>query len=315
MTVSMRLEESSTSAPLMSTPIDAPRPVPTMIAVGVARPRAHGHATMSTATAATTPSTGSPSTSHHTPKVTAAMATGARREAQRRLGRSHAADADRSGDSPTVSAFVDTNVLVRHLTADPPAMGKRATVFLRKERELFLADLVAAETVYVLEYFYEAPRGEVAQAVRSLIAFESIVCVDPALLLRAIEVYETDRIDFAEAYLVACAESTGIGKVASFDRSIDRVDTIQRIECALSPPPRRSTGVVRVISTILTSSRMKASDQLAATHGQLTCHVVPVASLRWASTASTLRWSSGSGSRASLVNTLCTWDSTVFALT
>ena len=51
--------------------------------------------------------------------------------------------------------------------------------------------------------------------------------------LRAIEVYETDRIDFAEAYLVACAESTGVGKVASFDRSIDRVHTIERIE----PPP------------------------------------------------------------------------------
>jgi len=54
--------------------------------------------------------------------------------------------------------------------------------------------------------------------------------VDAALLLRAIEVYETDRIDFAEAYLVACAESTGVGKIASFDRSIDLVDTIERIE-------------------------------------------------------------------------------------
>ena len=54
--------------------------------------------------------------------------------------------------------------------------------------------------------------------------------VDPALLLRAIEVYETDRLDFAETYLVACAESTGVGRVASFDRSIDRVDTVERIE-------------------------------------------------------------------------------------
>ena len=54
-----------------------------------------------------------------------------------------------------------------------------------------------------------------------------------ALLLRAVEVYETDRVDFVEAYLVACAESTGVGKVASFDRSIDRIDTIERIE----PPP------------------------------------------------------------------------------
>ncbi|MGI8537245.1 MAG: PIN domain-containing protein [Mycobacteriales bacterium] len=132
-----------------------------------------------------------------------------------------------------MSAFIDTNVLVRHLTGDPPDMAARATVYLGTERELLLADLVAAETVYVLESFYKAPRAEVAQAVRSLVAFDSIVCVDPTLLLRAIEVYETDRIDFAEAYLVACAESTGVGKVASFDRSIDRVDTIERIE----PPP------------------------------------------------------------------------------
>jgi predicted nucleic-acid-binding protein len=112
-------------------------------------------------------------------------------------------------------------------------MAARATAYLRQQRELLLTDVVAAETVYVLESFYEAPRADVAQALRSLVAFESIVCVDPALLLRAIEVYETERIDFAEAYLVACAETTGVGRIASFDRSIDRVDTVERTE----PPP------------------------------------------------------------------------------
>jgi predicted nucleic acid-binding protein len=129
-----------------------------------------------------------------------------------------------------LSAFVDTNILVRHLTGDPPDLAARATAYLGSERELLLTDLVAAETVYVLESFYEASGDEVATAVRSLVAFDSIVCVDPALLLRAIEVYETDRIDFAEAYLVACAESTGVGTIVSFDRSIDRVDTIERVE-------------------------------------------------------------------------------------
>lgn len=132
-----------------------------------------------------------------------------------------------------MTAFVDTNILVRHLTGDPPDLAARATAFLASERELLLTDLVAAETVYVLESFYKARRNDVAQALRSLVAFDSIVCVDPALLLRAVEVYETDRIDFAEAYLVSSAESTGVGRVASFDRSIDRVDTIQRVE----PPP------------------------------------------------------------------------------
>jgi predicted nucleic acid-binding protein len=52
-----------------------------------------------------------------------------------------------------VSAFVDTNVLVRHLTGDPPALAKRATALLRDGSELFLADLIVAETVYVLESF------------------------------------------------------------------------------------------------------------------------------------------------------------------
>jgi predicted nucleic-acid-binding protein len=131
-----------------------------------------------------------------------------------------------------VSAFVDTNILVRHLTGDPPEMAARATTYLKTETELLVADLIVAETVYVLESFYEAPRQQVAEAIRSLLAFQSVVCVDPALLLRAIEVYETDRIDFAEAYLVACAETTGIKQVASFDQSIDRVGTIRRLEPA-----------------------------------------------------------------------------------
>jgi predicted nucleic-acid-binding protein len=129
-----------------------------------------------------------------------------------------------------VSAFVDTNVLIRHLTGDPPAMAARASAFLRRERELFLADLIVAETIYVLESFYETPRIEIADVVRSLLAMRSILVVDHDLLLRAVEVYETDRLDFAEAYLVANAESTGIGRIASFDRSIDRVHTVERIE-------------------------------------------------------------------------------------
>src|SRR5258708_29468802 len=44
---------SRLSPPLMRMPCSAPLPVPTMMAVGVARPNAHGQATTRTATAAT----------------------------------------------------------------------------------------------------------------------------------------------------------------------------------------------------------------------------------------------------------------------
>lgn len=129
-----------------------------------------------------------------------------------------------------MTAFVDTNILVRHLTGDPPAMAKRATAFLAGQPELYLSDLIVAEAVYVLESFYKAPRDQVAGAMRSLIAFRSMITIDPALLLRAIEVYEVDGLDFAEAYLVACAESTGVGSIVSFDKAVDRVATVTRLE-------------------------------------------------------------------------------------
>src|SRR6266511_3536042 len=53
----MRRVRSSTSTLLMRMPSSAPRPTPTMMAVGVASPSAHGQAMISTATAATSPLT------------------------------------------------------------------------------------------------------------------------------------------------------------------------------------------------------------------------------------------------------------------
>jgi predicted nucleic acid-binding protein len=58
----------------------------------------------------------------------------------------------------------------------------------------------------------------------------SVAVIDAGVLLRALEVYEVERLDFAEAYLVANAEATGVGTILSFDRAIDRVKTVSRIE-------------------------------------------------------------------------------------
>jgi predicted nucleic acid-binding protein len=126
--------------------------------------------------------------------------------------------------------FLDTNVLILHLTGDPPDMAERATAALSSAEQLLLSDLVLAECVYVLESFYEVERTQVAELMRAAIALPSIEVIDVSLVLRALEVYEIDRLDFAEAYLVASAEVTGVGAILSFDRSIDRVQTTSRIE-------------------------------------------------------------------------------------
>ncbi len=121
-------------------------------------------------------------------------------------------------------------MLVRHLTGDPPEMAARATAALAVDERLMLADLVLAECVYVLESFYEVERARVATLMRAAIALPSVEVIDASLLLRALELYERERLDFAEAYLVANAEATGVLRVVSFDRAIDRVETVVRLE-------------------------------------------------------------------------------------
>jgi predicted nucleic acid-binding protein len=129
-----------------------------------------------------------------------------------------------------VTAFVDTNVLIRHLTGDPPAQARRATSYLERADEILLPDLILAEVADVLESFYEVARAEIATTLRAVLAFPAIRVLDAELLRRAVEVYEVHRLDFADAYLVASAERTGVGVIASFDRSIDRVGTVRREE-------------------------------------------------------------------------------------
>jgi predicted nucleic acid-binding protein len=70
----------------------------------------------------------------------------------------------------------------------------------------------------------------VAKLARAVIAFPAMRSLDPSLLLRSIEFYESHGVDFAEAYLAASAEVAGVDHIASFDRSLDRVASITRLE-------------------------------------------------------------------------------------
>lgn len=93
-------------------------------------------------------------------------------------------------------------------------MAQRATAALAAGDRLLLTDLVLAECVYVLELFYGVERARVAELMRATIALRTIDALDPGSLLRALEVYELNRLEFAEAHLVAQAEATGVDEIS-----------------------------------------------------------------------------------------------------
>ncbi len=134
-----------------------------------------------------------------------------------------------TSDYQVMTAFIDTDVLVRHLTGEPDGLARRARALLESGETLILTDIVCAELVYVLESVYGVRRERLARLVRAVIGFESIVCADEPVLLRCIELYEATSLHFADSYLVADAEITGARKVASFDRAIDKIPSVERI--------------------------------------------------------------------------------------
>lgn len=122
--------------------------------------------------------------------------------------------------------MLDTNVLIRHFTGDPPELARRATAALASGERLVLTSVVAAECVSVLASVYDVDRHGVVTLLRAVIGFPAIDVPERAVLLRALEIYELERLDFANAHLAASAELAGVRNVLSFDRDLDRVQTI-----------------------------------------------------------------------------------------
>jgi predicted nucleic-acid-binding protein len=98
---------------------------------------------------------------------------------------------------------------------------------LAEAEQLLVTDVVFAECVFVLESFYETPRPQVATTMRALLAMPTVTVADQPVLLRSLEVYEQDRLHFAEAQLVAVAEASGVRRVLSFDKGLKRATSIE----------------------------------------------------------------------------------------
>ena len=125
-------------------------------------------------------------------------------------------------EPPTAQRWwIDTNVVVRLVTGDPPAMAEQAAAFLeestRTGRPLRLDPLVVAEALYVLTSFYELPRGRAVDALRAVVGLPGLRVEQRAAVLRALELHRTTpKLHFVDAWLTAQAEAAGDG-VVTFD--------------------------------------------------------------------------------------------------
>ena len=121
-------------------------------------------------------------------------------------------------DSPPI--HLDTSVVVRYLTDDPPEMAARAALLIDSQTPLAITDLVIVESGYVLTTVYGIDRSEVAEALAALMLRSNIECphLDVALVVRALQLAGgSGRVSFADALIWARAREVEAA-VATFDR-------------------------------------------------------------------------------------------------
>jgi predicted nucleic acid-binding protein len=132
-------------------------------------------------------------------------------------------------------AFVDTNLFLRYLTNDDPEKADRVSHLLDDaaagQVALVTTEMVLAEVVWVLESSYRLGNAEVSPLIRGILATPGLQVINGSLVARAVEIYESQNVDFVDAYVAAVMERDGIEEVYSFDRKhLSRPKAVRRKE-------------------------------------------------------------------------------------
>ncbi len=131
-------------------------------------------------------------------------------------------------------ALIDANVILRYITKDPPAMAEAALKIFDEARSgkilLSIIPITVAEVVWVLESFYEHPKQQIAETITHFLMCEGLEVEGLDLLIGALDLYHEKNLDFADAVLATRALQRGPKVIYSFDRHLNRVDGLKRLE-------------------------------------------------------------------------------------
>ena len=119
-----------------------------------------------------------------------------------------------------MSGFLDTSVVVRYLTDDPPDLAHQAASIIDGDADLWITDVVLAETAYVLSSVYQVQRDDIVDHLIGLLQKENLspFALDKGLVLQGLlPCKPSGRVSFADAMVWAAARSAGAGVVYSLD--------------------------------------------------------------------------------------------------
>jgi len=120
-----------------------------------------------------------------------------------------------------VTAILDTSVIVRYFTNDPPGTGRLAAHLLDGSETLLLPEVVIAETAHVLWSLYRVARQDIVDQLVNLVRKQNVapltldkdITVEALLLCRP-----SRRVSFPDALTWAAARQTGTITLYTLDQ-------------------------------------------------------------------------------------------------
>ena len=126
--------------------------------------------------------------------------------------------------------LVDTNLIVRYLVQDhekhAKAAGRLFDACDRGDIAVVVLPAVLAECVFVLESFYEHPRGDIASALGRLISSPGVEIGGEAIHLDALDRYRKTKVHFVDCLIAATATAEDT-PVATFDQDFRKFTDVR----------------------------------------------------------------------------------------
>jgi predicted nucleic-acid-binding protein len=140
---------------------------------------------------------------------------------------------------------LDTNIIVRFLTADEPTQSEAARQLIETAEttgeRLHVSTLVLAELVWVLRGSrYALPRNEVADAVGALLDASVFEIQDRDLVRSAATAFRDGPADFSDYLIGEYDRRAGCTSTLTFDRRLARTDGFERPDNKESYPSQVS---------------------------------------------------------------------------
>ena len=120
-----------------------------------------------------------------------------------------------------MSRLLDTSMLVRYLTGDPPDLADLSARAIDGEEPLLITDVVLVEAAYVLRSVYGVPREAIVDHLVALLRKANIDTfrLDKHLVIEALRLCRpSGRVSFGDALVWAAARSEADSIVYSLDQ-------------------------------------------------------------------------------------------------